>query len=246
MSPSLPAPRTTDETPGDTLAVRRLGRRDYAVVWHAMRRFTAARTPHTPDELWLVEHPPVYTLGRNGRMEHLVAPGGVPVVRSDRGGQVTYHGPGQLIVYCLLDLARRSLGVRALVSVLEDSVIHVLACRGLAAASRRDAPGVYVAGSKIAAVGLRVARGRSYHGMSLNVSMDLEPFTRIHPCGYPGLSVTQLRDEGIDWRVPEAAAVLTKEIAGRLGYVRLLQDPPRVRAVTDSDGNPDTGEDRHG
>jgi lipoyl(octanoyl) transferase len=176
--------------------VRRLGRCDYLEVWRAMRAFTDARTEHTPDELWLLEHPPVFTLGQAGRAEHLLCPGAIPVLQVDRGGQVTYHGPGQLVAYVLLDLKRRGLGVRELVSVLERAVIELLADYGLLGEALPRAPGVYVDGAKIASIGLRVRRGCSYHGLSLNVAMDLAPFQRINPCGYQGLAMTQLRALG--------------------------------------------------
>lgn len=182
-----------------------------------MRRFTERRTAETPDELWLLEHPAVFTLGQAGRPEHLLAPGTIPVVRTDRGGQVTYHGPGQLVAYVLLDLRRRALGVRTLVRTLEATVIALLGSQGVVATLRPDAPGVYVDGRKVAALGLRVRRGCSYHGLALNVAMDLEPFRRIDPCGYPGLVVTQLADLGIGWSVSEAAEQLSTQLAQRLG-----------------------------
>jgi lipoyl(octanoyl) transferase len=171
-----------------------LGVQPYETVWRDMQVFTDARSATAEDELWLVEHPPVFTLGKNGKPEHVLKPGGIPVLHSDRGGQVTYHGPGQLVVYVLLDLQRMQLGVRELVTRLENSVIELLAEFEICAEARRDAPGVYVAGEKIAALGLRVRKGRCFHGLALNVDMDLEPFTRIHPCGYRGLRVTQLRN----------------------------------------------------
>ena len=178
-----------------SLTVRRLpGLSDYGETWSAMRAFTAVRNPDTPDELWLLEHPPVFTLGQAGRPEHLLDPGPIPVVRTDRGGQVTYHGPGQLVAYLLYDLHRAGIGVRRLVGLLEQSVIDLLAARGIGALARADAPGVYVDGAKIASVGLRVSRGCSYHGIALNVDLDLDPFRRINPCGYPGLAVTRLAD----------------------------------------------------
>ena len=176
------------------LAVRKLGLQPYQQVWQDMKRFTDRRTPATDDELWLLQHPPVYTLGKNGRPEHVLDPGDIPVINSDRGGQVTYHGPGQLVVYTLLDLNRRRMGVRELVTRIENSVIELLADYAIAATARKDAPGVYVAGRKIAALGLRVRRGCSFHGLALNVDMDLEPFARINPCGYEGLEVTQLSE----------------------------------------------------
>lgn len=181
------------------LLVRRLrGLQDYQETWERMRRFTDTRSSDTPDELWLLEHPPIYTLGQAGRPEHLREPGGIPVVRTDRGGQATYHGPGQLVAYLLLDLRRSGLGVKRLVNILEQSVIDLLAQRGIFAYARPDAPGVYVDGAKIAALGLRVRQACTYHGLSLNVSMDLEPFGRIDPCGYAGLQVTQMADLGAD------------------------------------------------
>lgn len=174
------------------LRVRYLGLKDYVEVWHEMQRFTDARDESTEDELWFVQHPAVYTLGKNARSEHLIDPRDIPVIDVDRGGQVTYHAPGQLIVYVLLDLQRRKIGVRTLVSVLERSVIELLAMYGVQSVARKDAPGVYVEQAKIAALGLRVRRGRSFHGLALNVDMDLEPYDRINPCGYEGLEVTQL------------------------------------------------------
>jgi len=176
----------------DLLQVRRLGLADYVRVWHAMQRFTDARDAATPDELWLVEHPPVFTLGQAGRAEHLLAPGDIPVVAVDRGGQVTYHGPGQLVAYALVDLRRRGLGVRDFVVRLEEAVIGLLRGYGIEGRRRRGAPGVYVGPAKIAALGLRVRRGCTFHGLALNVDMDLEPFGRIDPCGFRGLPVTQL------------------------------------------------------
>ncbi len=167
---------------------------DYEVMWQLMRDFTDARDESTRDEVWLVEHPPVFTQGQAGRAEHLLLPGAIPVVKSDRGGQITYHGPGQLVVYPLLDLRRRQLGVRALVTLLEQVTVDTLLNWSLVAQARPDAPGVYVGDKKIASLGLRVRRGCSYHGLSLNVAMDLEPFTRINPCGYAGLAMAQLAD----------------------------------------------------
>ncbi len=177
--------------------VRHLGRAEYEPTWRAMQAFTAARTPETPDELWLVEHPPVFTLGQAGKREHVLADIGIPVVAIDRGGQVTYHGPGQVVVYVLVDLRRRGYGVKELVSRLEQAVIDLLAGFGIQAARLDGAPGVYVNGAKIAALGLRIRNGCSYHGLALNVDMDLAPFSAINPCGYEGLAVTQTRDQGI-------------------------------------------------
>jgi lipoyl(octanoyl) transferase len=182
-----------------------------------MQSFTDSRTPGTDDEIWLLEHPPVFTLGRNGKREHLLAPGDIPVIPVDRGGQVTYHGPGQVVAYTLVDLRRRGIGIRTMVSVLEDAVIAVLAARGIDAHARRDAPGVYVDDAKIASVGLRVRRGATYHGVALNVDMDLEPFSRINPCGYAGLRVTDLRELGdtlTTWATAERlAAKLSEELS---------------------------------
>ncbi|MGM0534736.1 MAG: lipoyl(octanoyl) transferase LipB [Pseudomonadota bacterium] len=174
--------------------LHRLGRRPYAPVWQAMRELTDERDGHTPDQLWLVEHDPVFTQGRAGRPEHLLMPGDIPVVATDRGGQVTYHGPGQVVLYPLLDMRRSCLGVRDLVSALENAVIALLAEHGVAARARPDAPGVYVGEAKIASLGLRIRRGASFHGVALNVDGDLEPFSRINPCGYAGMAMTRLAD----------------------------------------------------
>lgn len=199
-----------------TLHLRRLGLVDYAPTWAAMRAFTDARTNASDDELWLLQHPPVFTLGQAGRPEHILAPGAIPVVQTDRGGQVTYHGPGQLIAYLLLDLRRAGFGVKGLVHLLEQAVIDLLAEVGIQAQARSDAPGVYVAGAKIASLGLRVRKGCSYHGLALNVDMDLGPFSRINPCGYPGLAVTQLADLGGPRDLELVATALYRQIQGRL------------------------------
>lgn len=183
----------------DAPLVRVLGRRPLADVWAEMQAFTADRTAATRDEIWFVEHPPVYTLGMRADRAHLLTPGSIPVVAIDRGGQVTYHGPGQLLVYVLLNLERRGLTPRKLVQALENAVVDTVAEYGVQAAGRRDAPGVYVDGAKIAAVGLRVKRRCSYHGLAVNVAMDLAPFAGINPCGYAGLPVTDLKNlAGID------------------------------------------------
>lgn len=173
--------------------LRRLGLVDYGDTWHAMREFTDSRDPDTPDELWLLQHPAVFTQGQAGKAEHLLAPGDIPVVQVDRGGQVTYHGPGQWVVYLLVNLRRHHFGVRDLVDLIEQSVVQLLDDHGIRSEPRPDAPGVYVKGEKIASLGLRVRRGCSYHGLALNVDMDLEPFSRINPCGYEGLQVTSMR-----------------------------------------------------
>jgi lipoyl(octanoyl) transferase len=187
---------------------RWLGRVEYEPTWRAMQRYTDERDAAAPDQLWCLEHPPVYTLGLNGKPEHVLAAGDIPVVNIDRGGQVTYHGPGQLVVYPLVDLRRSKLGVRELVTAIEDAIVAFAAERGLHAESRRDAPGVYVDGRKLAALGLRIRRGCSYHGLALNVAMDLEPFRRINPCGYAGLEVVDLASLGVALTVREAAAGL--------------------------------------
>ncbi|MEX2496174.1 MAG: lipoyl(octanoyl) transferase LipB [Woeseia sp.] len=188
--------------------VRALGRRPFEATWRAMQRYTDQRGADTPDQIWYVEHPPVFTLGLNASREHLLAPGDIPVVQIDRGGQVTYHGPGQLMVYPLLDLRRADLGVRDLVTALERSVIDLLQQEGVEAASRPEAPGVYVHKRKIASIGLRVRRGASYHGMALNVDVDLEPFSRINPCGFQGLEMTDLARLGLSCDLQKVAAAL--------------------------------------
>ncbi|MDE1923320.1 MAG: lipoyl(octanoyl) transferase LipB [Gammaproteobacteria bacterium] len=200
--------------------IRRLGLVEYEPTWRAMQRFTETRDASTRDEIWLLQHPPVFTLGMNGRREHLLDPGGVPVVEVDRGGQVTYHGPGQLVLYPLLDLRRLGLGIRALVVALEQAVIAYAAELGVTAAGRRDAPGVYVDGAKLASIGLRVRRGASYHGASLNVSMDLEPFRRIDVCGYRGLAVTRLADLCGAGDVDAAGEAVARHFLGELGFAR--------------------------
>lgn len=204
------------------MKVKHLGRVDYAATWQAMQQFTATRAPDTADEVWFLEHPPVFTLGMAGKSEHLLAPGDIPVVHADRGGQVTYHGPGQLVIYTLIDLRRAGLGVRDLVSGLERSVIRYAAQLGISAVARREAPGVYVAGSKLASVGIRVRRGASYHGLALNVNLDLEPFQRINPCGFAGLAMTRLSDLAPIVDVGAAAAGLEPHLLQSLGFVTVL------------------------
>ena len=180
------------------IRIRNLGLQDYEPVWRDMQDFTDSRDEETPDEIWFTQHRPVFTLGVNASRDHLVAPGDIPVVQIDRGGQVTYHGPGQLMIYPLIDLRRAGRGVRPLVTALEQSVVDLAADYGITAASRRDAPGVYVDGVKLASVGLRIRRGSSFHGMALNVDVDLEPFSRINPCGFTGLEVTDLKKLGAE------------------------------------------------
>ena len=189
-----------------------LGRVDYEPTWREMQRRTDVATDATHDEIWFLEHPPVFTMGMNARAEHLLAVGDIPVVDIDRGGQVTYHGPGQLVVYPLLDLSRRALGVRALVEGIERAVIDTLAEWNIVAHGNREAPGVYVDGRKIASVGLRIRRGRSYHGLALNVAMDLEPFARINPCGYAGLQMTQVSALGGPTDVRRVAEALAPHL----------------------------------
>ena len=192
--------------------VRRLGCEPYEPVFRAMQEFTDRRDADTPDEIWLLEHRPVFTLGMNADPAHVLAPGDIPVVRVDRGGQVTYHGPGQLVVYPLLDLKRAGLGVRDLVTALERTVIQYVSRYGITADTRPKAPGVYVGDQKLASVGIRVRRGASYHGLSLNVQMDLEPFRRINPCGHEGLAVTQLSALGAPADVPRVAAEVVPDL----------------------------------
>lgn len=196
--------------------VKRLGRVDYEPTFQAMQDFTAARMAETPDELWIVEHPPVYTLGQAGKPEHILKDIGIPVVKIDRGGQVTYHGPGQVVIYLLLDLNRLKIKVRELVTAIEQAVIDFLAAQGMLAERRAGAPGVYVGDAKIAALGLKIKNGCSYHGLSLNVDMDLHPFTAINPCGYAGLKVTQTRDLGIPLTAHEAGEQLSQHLLRQL------------------------------
>jgi lipoyl(octanoyl) transferase len=200
--------------------VRRLGRTDYVATWRAMQAFTSARTALTPDEIWTTDHPPVYTLGLAGRRQHLLRDNGIPVVASDRGGQVTYHGPGQLVVYLLVDIRRARLGVRDMVRRIESGVVNWLAGLGVAAYGKPAAPGVYLdlAGreAKIAALGLKVRNGCTYHGVAINIGMDLAPFADIDPCGYPGLAVTQLADCGVAMSVETAGAQLGPLLAAQL------------------------------
>ncbi|WP_120994171.1 lipoyl(octanoyl) transferase LipB [Stutzerimonas urumqiensis] len=200
------------------LVVRELGLVDYLPTWQAMQRFTNERGPQTPDELWLLQHPPVFTQGQAGKAEHVLFPGDIPVVQVDRGGQVTYHGPGQLVAYLLLDVRRLGIGVRELVERMERAVIGVLAAHEILAAARRDAPGVYVEAAKIASLGLRIRNGRSFHGLALNVDMDLEPFARINPCGYAGLAMTQMRDLAGSVDVQQVQQELRERLALELGY----------------------------
>jgi lipoyl(octanoyl) transferase len=212
------SPAAAEPRPG--IVVRELGHTDYEATWRAMQRFTDARTSATADEIWLTEHDPVYTLGLAGRREHLLRDNGIPAIKVDRGGQITYHGPGQLVAYLLVDLRRRGLGIREMVRGIEDSVIDWLASLDIAAYGKREAPGVYVrrhgGEAKIAALGLRVRNGCTYHGLAVNVAMDLAPFADIDPCGYKGLAVTQLADFGIVRTPWQAGAELAPILAARL------------------------------
>lgn len=203
---------------------RHLGTQDYAVILEKMQQFNASREPQTEDEIWLVQHPPVFTLGSNSKPEHLLNPEAIPVVQSDRGGQVTYHGPGQLVVYVLLDVKRKGLGVRKLVTALENAVIRMLESQRIQAVADAKAPGVYVDGAKISALGLRVKQGGCYHGLSLNVDMDLSVFDRINPCGYPGLAVTSLKQLGCAMDSRQAAEALLESLCKELQINELRMD----------------------
>ncbi len=202
----------------EAVEIRSLGRRQYEPLWRSMQEFTNSRGDETPDEIWFTEHPPVFTLGLNASREHVLAPGDIPVIQIDRGGQVTYHGPGQLMIYPLVDLRRAGLGVRGLVTALEQSVVDLAAQYNIVAASRADAPGVYVQGKKIGSVGLRVRRNSSYHGLALNVDMDLEPFTRINPCGFDNLEVTDLAKLGVTKDLSEVSRDLEPHLLRHLGF----------------------------
>jgi lipoyl(octanoyl) transferase len=197
----------------EEILIRRLGRLDYAAALEAMRRFTSCRSEATPDELWLLEHPPAYTLGQSA--SHPGVPNGIPMIKSDRGGDITYHGPGQVVLYALVDLARRGIKVKPFIALLEQAVIDLLGARG---ERRPGAPGVYVDGAKIAALGIRVRQGRAYHGLALNVDMDLAPFHAIDPCGYPGLAVTQMRDLGMPHDPGVVADTLARRFIERLEH----------------------------
>ncbi len=198
------------------IEIRNLGLSDYQQTWDTMKAYTHARDAQTPDQLWITEHAPVFTQGLNGHSRHVLDAGDIPLVQIDRGGQVTYHGPGQLVLYCLLDLNRLGIGVKSLVSRLENSVIDWLRAYRVSAHTRAGAPGVYVGEAKIAALGLRIRKGCCYHGLSLNVDMELEPFSRINPCGYHGLAVTQLHDLGVELNVGQVGHELADVIIGNL------------------------------
>ena len=202
------------------VGVRELGLIEYRSAWQAMQQFTNTRDADSDDEIWLLQHPPVFTQGQAGKAEHLLFPGDIPVVQVDRGGQVTYHGPGQLVGYLLLDVSRLGIGVRELVSRIERSLIDLLAEYGVEATAKPDAPGVYVNGAKIASLGLRIRNGRSFHGLALNVDMDLEPFRRINPCGYAGLPMTQMRDLVGPIDICQVADRLREQLVRQLGYAQ--------------------------
>lgn len=197
--------------------VRELGRQAYEPVWRAMQRFTDARGEHTEDEIWMVEHDPVFTLGQAGKPEHVLAPGDIPVIHVDRGGQVTYHGPGQIVAYPLFDLKRMKVGVREYVNRIEQAIIDTAAEWNIHAGRKEGAPGVYVAGAKVAALGIRVRRGCTFHGLAFNIGMDLEPFHRINPCGYQGLEVTNLSDLGGPSGMDAVKPVLLEKLAEQFG-----------------------------
>lgn len=205
-------------TKSNPIIIRNLAMQDYATIWQAMREFTDQRNDQTADEIWLLEHNPVFTLGQNGKTEHILNAGNIPVIHVDRGGQVTYHGPGQLVAYVLIDLRRQQLSVRNLVSGLEKAVIQFLADYQIAAQARCDAPGVYIDQAKICSLGLRVRRGCSFHGLAFNIAMDLSPFSRINPCGFTNLAMTQLADFGVNTTPTEIAPILARHLCQQLGY----------------------------
>ncbi|WP_144213134.1 lipoyl(octanoyl) transferase LipB [Shewanella donghaensis] len=205
-----------------TLHIRHLGRQDYESVWHAMQAYTDNRDSDSHDELWIVEHSPVFTQGQAGKSEHILNPGDIPVIQVDRGGQVTYHGPGQLVVYPLIDIKRSKLGVRQLVNNIEQSIVDMLAMYDVNAYAKADAPGVYVDERKLASLGLRIRKGCSFHGLALNVDMDLAPFQRINPCGYAGLEMVQCKALGGPKTVTEAGDKLIQTLSQILGYEELV------------------------
>jgi len=206
----------------DTLLIKILGLQAYTPVWQAMQHFTEQRTADTPDEIWLLEHEPVFTMGRNAKKEHILDATDIPVINIDRGGQVTYHGPGQLIIYLLIDLKRRNLGVRKLVSLIEQSIINILNDYQLKAYAKKEAPGVYINGAKIAALGLRIKKGCSFHGLSLNISMNLAPFKQINPCGYNNLEVIQLSDYIDNVQLSQVQQKLAAQLAENIAYSRVI------------------------
>jgi lipoyl(octanoyl) transferase len=221
---------STNQQSRQALILRRLGLRDYEPVWREMQAFTDNRDDDTPDELWLVQHPPVFTQGQAGKAEHILAPGNIPVIQVDRGGQVTYHGPGQIVAYPLLDLRRLGIGVKALVNRIEESIIRVLSDYRVNGKRKEGAPGIYVDGEKIASLGLRVRRARTFHGLAFNIDMDLEPFQRINPCGYEGLRVTQL-SAFADVSLPEVENLLVRSLVKTLGYSGIVETGVTRKAI---------------
>ena len=228
--------RSLKAGPDDIITVRRLGLQDYEPIWRAMQYIADHPEQERGDEIWLLTHKPVFTLGQAGRSEHLLNPGDIPVVQTDRGGQVTYHGPGQLVIYLLLNLRNRNMGVRDLVNLIETGIVRMLQDHGVSGNTRREAPGVYVDNAKIAALGLRVRKGRSYHGLSFNIDMDLEPFQRIDPCGYQGMQVTQLADliqdrelQDRETLMKRTATGLANNLLGLLGYQQIDSDNSQAR-----------------
>jgi len=216
----------------NVLSIRNLGRAEYIPVWEAMKSFTDSRDDKIPDEVWFVEHPPVYTQGQAGKPEHVLNPGDIPVIQTDRGGQVTYHGPGQLVAYILFNLKRLDIGVRKLVMNLEQAIIAVLADYKLTAKGRRDAPGVYVDEAKICSIGLRVRKGLSYHGLAFNIHNDLEPFSRINPCGFRNLTITKLSDFVPEIKMSEVQTKLADSIAKEFGYLAILNKKNNEKETT--------------
>jgi len=210
------------ESAAQALKIRQLGLQDYQQTWAAMKTFCIERDADTCDEVWFVQHPPVFTQGISGKAEHILASSDIPIVQTDRGGQITYHGPGQLVMYVLFDLRRLGINVRALVDLLENITINSLKMYGLNANARKDAPGVYISAKKIASLGLRVKKGCSYHGLSINIDMDLSPFQLINPCGYEGLEITKLSDYGVNCLPEDFAAMLLHELQNKLHYAPLI------------------------
>ena len=215
----------------NTLHIRHLGRQDYETVWHAMQKYTDDRTSDSPDELWLVEHNPVFTQGQAGKAEHILNTGDIPVIQVDRGGQVTYHGPGQLVAYPLIDIKRRKIGVRQLVTAIEQSLISLLKPYNIEAYAKSDAPGVYVDERKIASLGLRIRKGCSFHGLALNVDMNLSPFLRINPCGYAGLEMVQCKQLNGPQNVSEAGDKLINTFSQQLGYSELISHQGLMKSL---------------
>lgn len=200
------------------------GLQSYEHIWHAMQAFTDQRSESTEDEIWVLQHEPVFTQGQAGKDEHLGETGDIPVVQVDRGGQVTYHGPGQLVIYLMIDIARLGIGARELVSTIEHAIVHTLKLYGLSAEARQDAPGVYIDDAKIASLGLRIRKGKSFHGLSINVDMDMEPFKRINPCGYENLVMTQLSEFEPGEAVEQVAGRLVNEIQNAFGYSEIIME----------------------